>query len=89
MAEANVKNLRNVELLDLYFKWIDYSIFDGLDPDNNDEDYAKYCEICDKLSAKYGVECVLRPDAPPEAVAAWKEDGRRTAEAAAQGYIID
>ncbi len=89
MAEVNVKNLRSVELFDLYFKWIDYSIFDGLDPDNNDDDYEKYGEICDELGDKYGVECVLRPDAPPEAVAAWKEDGRRTAEANAQGYIID
>lgn len=88
MANRNMEDLTNVELLMLYSDWIDYSIFDGLDTDK-DDDYEKYCEISDELGDKYGVECVLRPDAPPEAVAAWKEDGRRTAEANAKGYIID
>lgn len=88
MANRRIEDLTNVELLMIYSDWIDYSIFDGLDTDD-DEDYAKYCEMCDELGDKYGVECVLRPDAPPEAVAAWKEDGRRTAEANAKGITLD
>ncbi len=88
MANRNMEELLNVELMMIYDKWVDNSVFDGLDT-LNDDDYEKYCEICDELTDKYGIACVLRPDAPPEAVAAWKEDGRRTAEAAKQGFIID
>ncbi len=65
-----------------YSRWIDESIYEGLDNDECDE-------LQDKLAEKYGVPCVLRPDAPPEAVAAWKEDGRITGEAWAKGIIID
>ncbi len=82
MAEVNVKDLTKYELWLLYRDWIDYSIYDGLDDDQADE-------LMEKLEEECGATDPLRPDAPPEAVAAWEERNRRNREAARQGIIID
>ena len=72
-------------MIDLYKKycdWIDESVYEGL----TDEEYE---ELREEHHEKYGLLDVLRPDAPPEAVEAWKEDCRLTKEAEAEGKILD
>ena len=58
------------------------NFYDGLDDEESDaleEEHLK----------KYGLNHILRKDAPPEAVAAWKEDARQSKEADARGMTID
>ena len=70
------------ELFKLYCEWIDDSIFDGLNYDEADD-------LEEELTEKYGVPHILRKDAPPEAVEAWKEDCRISKKARTEGNIID
>ena len=70
---------------DLYRKycdWIDWSVYDGLDVDEADE-------LEEEHIRKYGLNHVLKSDAPPEAVRAWKEDARIEKEARKRGEVID
>lgn len=72
-------------MLDLYRKyydWIDWDMFDGL----SDEEREK---LEDKNREKYGLNYILRSDAPLEAVLAWREDARQSKEADKDGEIID
>ena len=72
----------SLELFKRYNDWIDWSVYDGLDLEEADALEEEHAE-------KYGVSHVLRPDAPPEAVAAWDEDCRQTKKAREEGIIID
>ena len=71
-----------LDLYKKYYNWIDRSIYEG-----------KSLEECEELQEenkkKYGLNHVLRKDAPPEAVAAWEEDCRQTREADAEGLILN
>ena len=71
-----------IDLYKKYYDWIDWSVYDGLDVDEQDELEQEHVR-------KYGLNHILKPDAPPEAVAAWKEDARVTKEAASRGEIVD
>ncbi len=70
------------ELYKKYCDWIDWSVYEGLDDDEGDA-------LEEEHFKKYGLNHVLRKDAPPEAVAAWEEDARQSRNAAARGMIID
>ena len=65
-----------------YYDWIDWSVYDGLSDDERDALEAEHVR-------KYGLNHVLKPDAPPEAVKAWKLDAEQTREAAKRGEIIN
>lgn len=82
MANRNVENLSQRELMELYDGWEDNSIYDGLDDD-------EAWDLNEELQEKYGLAYILRPDAPPEAVAAWKQHSKMIMEAAARGIIVD
>ena len=65
-----------------YYDWIDWSVYEGLSDEESDELEAEHVK-------KYGLNHVLRSDAPPEAVAAWKADAEQTKEARKRGEIIN
>ena len=71
-----------LSLFKQYYDWIDDSIYDGLTEEEADA-------LEGRIEEKYGLLHILRKDAPPEAVAAWKEDSRVTMEAKKQGLILD
>lgn len=70
------------DLYKQYCDWIDWSIYEGLSEEESDE-------LEEKNRKKYGLNHILRADAPLEAVKAWREDARRTREADKKGEIID
>ena len=70
------------DLYKKYYDWIDWSVYDGLSVDEQDELEEKHRE-------KYGLNHILKPGAPLEAVMAWREDARRTREADKEGDIIN
>ncbi len=70
------------QLFKKYSEWVDTSIYQGL----SDEERKA---LKSKIVRETGLTWVLRPDAPPEAVEAWKADSKETKEAWAKGYIID
>ena len=70
------------DLLSKYWDWIDESIYDGLTDEEAEE-------LDEENTRKNGIRFVLKKDAPPEAVAAWKEDGRLRKEATERGVVID
>ncbi len=65
-----------------YYKWIDWSVYDGLSIEEQDE-------LEEEHIKKYGLNHILRPDAPQEAVEAWEADCKQTREAAKRGVIIN
>lgn len=65
-----------------YYDWIDWSVYEGLSVDESDT-------LEEEHELKYGVSHVLRSDAPPEAVEAWKKDCELSKEARETGLIID
>ncbi len=65
-----------------YCDWIDWSVYDGLSIEESDALEEEHVE-------KYGLNHVLRPDAPKEAVEAWKADAKQTREAREAGIIIN
>lgn len=65
-----------------YCDWIDWSVYDGLSVEESDALEEEHVE-------KYGLNHVLRPDAPKEAVEAWKLDAIQTREAREAGIIIN
>lgn len=67
---------------EIYYDWIDWSVYDGLSMEEQEE-------LEEEHAKKYGLNHVLRPDAPPEAVEAWKADAELTREADKRGEIID
>lgn len=66
----------------LYCDWIDWSVYDGLSDEEQDELEAEHVE-------KYGLNHILRPDAPKEAVEAWEADAKQTREAEERGVILN
>ena len=66
----------------IYYDWIDWSVYDGLTEDERDELEAEHHE-------KYGLNHVLRPDAPKEAVEAWELDAAQTRRAEKAGEILN
>ena len=71
-----------MDLYKEYYDYIDWSVYDGLSLEEQEA-------LEEEHRKKYGLNHVLKPDAPPEAVEAWKEDARRTREADQKGEIID
>ena len=65
-----------------YYDWIDWSVYDGLSTEEQDK-------LEEEHRKKYGVNHVLKPNAPYEAVLAWREDGRQTREADKKGFILN
>lgn len=65
-----------------YYDWIDWSVYDGLTDEEQEELEAEHVE-------KYGLNHVLKPDAPPEAVEAWEKDAIQSRRAAESGEIIN
>ena len=65
-----------------YYDWIDWDVYKGLSLREQHELQAKHKE-------KYGLNHILKPGAPLEAVMAWREDARRTREADEEGKIIN
>lgn len=70
------------DLYKLYYDWIDWEMFDGLSDEETEE-------LENKNRDKYGLNYILKPGAPLEAVNAWKEDARRTREAEKEGKILN
>ena len=66
----------------LYYDWIDWSVYEGLSDEEQDELEEEHIE-------KYGVNHILKKDAPREAVEAWKKDCEQTILARAKGEIIN
>lgn len=61
------------EYWEIYKDWEDDTFYKGMD-----EEEAEAKE--EELYQKYGQRIPLKKDAPPEAVAAWKEEGRQILE---------
>ena len=70
------------DLFKSYCDWIDWSEFDGLSLEEQDD-------LEDKNQKEYGVPYKLKPDAPPEAREAWRKDGIITREANRIGLVIN
>ena len=65
-----------------YYDWIDWSVYEGLSLEEQDE-------LEEEHRRKFGLNHILKVDAPQSAVEAWEEDARRTREADKKGVIID
>ena len=65
-----------------YYKWIDWSVYDGLSSEER-------ADLEEKHRKKYGINHILKAGAPKEAVMAWREDAKQTREAEKEGKIID
>ena len=70
------------DLYKQYYDWIDWSEFDGLSLEEQDD-------LEDKNQEKYGLPYTLKANAPIEALKAWREDAKRTREANKKGEIIN
>jgi len=70
------------DLYKAYYDWIDWSLYDGLSDDEQEE-------LEEKNRKKYGLNHILKPGAPLSAVKAWREDARRTREADKEGIVIN
>ena len=70
------------DLYEIYSPYIDWEIYEGL----SDEEVE---ELQEKNFKKYGLNHILRADAPLEAVKAWREDAKRTKAARKEGKILN
>lgn len=71
-----------MDLYKEYCDWIDWSVYDGLSLEEQED-------LEEEHKRKYGLNHILRKDAPPEAVRAWREDALRTRKADKKGLVID
>jgi hypothetical protein len=70
------------DLFKQYYDWIDWDMFEGLSEEEQEA-------LEEKNRKKYGLNYILKPGAPLEAIKAWKEDARQTREAEAKGEILN
>lgn len=70
------------DLFKQYKDWIDWSQFNGLS-------YEEQEDIQEKNRSKYGLNYILKPDAPESVKEAWKQDALRSRRADREGIVVN